>query len=88
MSHADYRVDYLRRHIEATRDAVGDGVPVIGYLTWGVIDLVSASSGQMSKRYGIVYVDQDDGGNGTLERTKKDSFAWYANVIDTNGDEL
>ena len=85
----DYRIDYLRQHIEAMRDAVTeDGVDLLGYTTWGPIDLVSASTGEMSKRYGFIYVDRDDAGNGTLARTKKKSFDWYKKVIATNGEDL
>ncbi len=67
----DYRIDYLRRHIEAMANAVADGVDLMGYTPWGCIDLVSASTGEMSKRYGFIYVDLDDEGNGTLNRSKK-----------------
>ncbi|EGP4965986.1 glycoside hydrolase family 1 protein [Enterococcus faecium] len=84
----DYRIDYLRKHIEAIGGAVEDGVDVMGYTPWGCIDLVSASTGQMSKRYGFIYVDLDDEGHGTLNRYKKASFNWYKNVIATNGKEL
>ncbi|PAD22664.1 6-phospho-beta-glucosidase [Terribacillus saccharophilus] len=84
----DYRIDYLRAHIEQMREAVADGVDLIGYTTWGPIDLVSASTAELKKRYGFVYVDRDNEGNGTLERTKKKSFAWYQRVIETNGQEL
>lgn len=84
----DYRIDYLRRHIEAMAEAVADGVDLMGYTPWGCIDLVSASTGEMSKRYGFIYVDLDDEGNGTLARTKKKSFDWYKAVIKTNGEEL
>ncbi len=73
----DYRIDYLRRHIEAMANAVADGVDLMGYTPWGCIDLVSASTGEMSKRYGFIYVDLDDEGNGTLNRSKKKSFDWY-----------
>ena len=81
----DYRIAYLREHIRAMGDAIGDGIPVIGYTTWGCIDLVSASTGEMSKRYGFVYVDRDDAGRGTLARTRKKSFWWYKKVIASNG---
>lgn len=85
----DYRIEYLREHIKAMKDAVLlDGVELIGYTSWGCIDLVSASSGQMSKRYGYVYVDKDDSGAGTLKRYRKDSFFWYKRVIETNGEDL
>src|SRR5690606_26546968 len=86
--HDDYRIDYLRRHIEQMKEAIGDGVELMGYTTWGPIDLISASTSEMSKRYGFIYVDQDDYGNGTLKRLKKDSFYWYKKVIATNGEDL
>ena len=84
----DYRIDYLRAHIDQMGEAINDGVEVMGYTSWGCIDLISASTSEMSKRYGFIYVDQDDYGNGTLERKKKKSFDWYKNVIATNGEEL
>lgn len=84
----DYRIDYLRKHIDAMADAVADGVDLMGYTPWGCIDLVSASTGEMSKRYGFIYVDQDDQGHGTLNRYKKKSFDWYKRVIATNGQDL
>ena len=87
--HDPYRVDYLKAHIEAMKDAVDyDGVDLMGYTPWGFIDLVSAGTGEMKKRYGVIYVDKDNEGNGTLERSKKDSFTWYQKVIATNGEEL
>ncbi len=86
--HDEYRIDYLRKHIEQMREAVGDGVELMGYLSWGPIDLVSMSTSEMSKRYGFIYVDKDDEGNGTLERSRKDSFFWYKKVIESNGEEL
>ncbi|MDR1971896.1 MAG: 6-phospho-beta-glucosidase [Treponema sp.] len=85
----DYRIDYLRDHIKAMIDAVEeDGVEVFGYTPWGCIDLVSASTGEMSKRYGFIYVDKDDSGGGTLARKRKKSFDWYKRVIASNGKEL
>lgn len=85
----DYRIDYLRKHIQAMKDAVNeDGVDLLGYTPWGCIDLVSASTGEMSKRYGFIYVDKDDNGNGSLKRYKKQSFAWYQKVIASNGEDL
>jgi 6-phospho-beta-glucosidase len=69
-------------------EAIADGIPVIGYTSWGCIDLVSASTGEMSKRYGFVYVDRDDQGQGTLARTRKKSFYWYQKVIASNGADL
>ncbi|MDZ7280237.1 6-phospho-beta-glucosidase [Pantoea eucrina] len=86
--HDDYRISYLQQHIRAMGDAIADGIPVIGYTTWGCIDLVAASTGEMSKRYGFVYVDRDDKGNGTLERIRKKSFWWYKKVIASNGRDL
>ena len=86
--HDDYRIDYLRKHIEQMKEAVGDGVDLMGYLSWAPIDLVSMSTSEMSKRYGYIYVDKDDEGNGTLERSRKDSFFWYKQVIESNGEEL
>ena len=85
----DYRIDYLRQHIRALKDAVEvDGVDVIGYTTWGCIDVVSAGTGEMKKRYGFIYVDKDDQGRGTLARFRKKSFYWYQKVIRTNGEVL
>ncbi len=85
----DYRIDYLAAHIQAMKDAVElDGVDLLGYTTWGCIDLVSAGTGEMKKRYGFIYVDRDNEGNGTLARSKKKSFNWYKKVIDSNGENL
>ncbi len=85
----DYRIEYLREHIKAMITAVDqDGVDVIGYTPWGCIDLVSASTGEMSKRYGFIYVDRNDLGEGTCERRKKKSFHWYKQVIASNGNQL
>ena len=85
----DYRIDYLSKHIEQMELAiVEDGVDVIGYTPWGIIDIVSFGSGEMEKRYGMIYVDKDNKGEGTLKRSKKMSFDWYKNVIATNGAEL
>ncbi|MEH7382086.1 6-phospho-beta-glucosidase [Bacillus sp. JJ1533] len=84
----EYRIEYLREHIKAMADAIEDGVEMIGYTSWGCIDLVSAGTGEMAKRYGFIYVDKHDDGTGTLERKKKKSFYWYQNVIRTNGEEL
>jgi 6-phospho-beta-glucosidase len=87
--HDPYRIEYLRRHIAAMRDAVvKDGVECLGYTVWGCIDLVSASTGEMKKRYGLIYVDRNDEGHGTLRRSKKDSFYWYKQCIKTNGEKL
>lgn len=84
-----YRIEYLREHIKAMIDAVDiDGVELMGYTPWGCIDLVSASTGEMKKRYGFIYVDKDNEGNGTLKRSKKASFDWYKQVIATNGEKL
>lgn len=81
----DYRIDYMKQHIEAMYDGIQDGVPLLGYISWGIIDLVSASTGEMSKPYGMIYVDKDDAGSGSLERRKKKSFDWYKKVIQQNG---
>lgn len=86
--HDEYRIDYLRKHIEQMQEAITDGVELLGYTSWGPIDLVSASTSEMSKRYGFIYVDQDDDGNGTLARSRKDSFFWYKQVIESNGETL
>ncbi|MBQ2318412.1 MAG: family 1 glycosylhydrolase [Lachnospiraceae bacterium] len=86
--HDPYRMEYLANHIRAMGKAMANGVNLIGYTSWGCIDLVSASTGEMKKRYGFIYVDRDDYGNGTFERKKKDSFYWYQNVIRTNGTDL
>lgn len=86
--HDDYRISYLSQHIAEAGKAIDEGVELMGYLNWGPIDMISASTSQMSKRYGCVYVDQDDVGNGTLARSKKDSFYWYQKLIETNGEIL
>lgn len=86
--HDSYRINFMRQHIAAMKDAIADGVDLRGYTMWGPIDIVSNGTGQMSKRYGIIYVDRDDEGNGSLERKKKDSFYWYRKVIKSNGEEL
>ncbi len=83
-----YRIDYLKKHIEQMKGAVEDGVDLMGYTPWGCIDLVSASTGEMAKRYGFIYVEKYDDGTGSLARRKKQSFDWYKNVIATNGEEL
>ena len=84
----EYRIDYLRSHISEMKKAIDDGVPVFGYTYWGCIDCISASTSEMSKRYGFIYVDQDDEGNGTLKRYPKKSFDWYRKVIASNGEDL
>ncbi len=85
----DYRIEYLREHIKAFEEAVDrDHVDLMGYTPWGCIDLVSAGTGEMRKRYGFIYVDKDDEGNGSLERKRKKSLYWYQRVIETNGEEL
>ncbi|MCC2254539.1 6-phospho-beta-glucosidase [Ruminococcus sp. CLA-AA-H200] len=86
--HDDYRIAYLKAHIRAMKEAVDDGVDLMGYTPWGCIDIVSASTGEMKKRYGFIYVDSDDFGNGSFKRSKKDSFRWYRKVIRSNGEEL
>lgn len=84
----DYRIAYLSQYIEQMKEAVKDGVELMGYTLWGCIDLVSCSSVEMSKRYGLVYVDADDEGNGTYDRKRKKSFYWYQRCITSNGEEL
>ena len=86
--HDGYRIEYLRDHIEQMIEAVKDGVDLMGYTPWGCIDLVSASTGEMAKRYGFIYVKKYDDGTGDLSRLKKDSFDWYKKVIATNGEDL
>lgn len=86
--HDDYRIDYLRQHIEQMEEAVKDGVDLMGFTPWGWIDVVSASTGEMAKRYGFVYVDKYDDGTGDLSRRRKDSFYWYKKVIASNGKDL
>ncbi|MGP2408578.1 glycoside hydrolase family 1 protein [Yersinia sp. 2553 StPb PI] len=84
----DYRIEYLNDHLVQVGEAIEDGVEVMGYTSWGPIDLVSASKAELSKRYGFIYVDRDDSGNGTLERRRKKSFYWYRDVIQSNGEAL
>ena len=86
--HDQYRIEYTKEHIKAMSDAIEDGVDLIGYTYWGCIDLISASTGEMKKRYGFIYVDKNNDGSGTLKRYKKDSFHWYKKVIESNGEEL
>jgi 6-phospho-beta-glucosidase len=87
--HDNYRIEYFKEHIKQMQLAVAeDGVDLMGYTLWGCIDLVSASTGEMKKRYGLIYIDRDDKGSGTLNRMKKDSFNWYKKVIATNGSDL
>jgi 6-phospho-beta-glucosidase len=84
----DYRINYLRQHIQAMAEAIEDGVELMGYTPWGCIDLVSMSTGEMSKRYGLIYVDLDDKISGTGNRYRKKSFHWYQKVIGTNGEDI
>lgn len=86
--HDPYRVDFYRNHIEQMKEAIKDGVDLRGYYAWGPLDIVSCSSSQMSKRYGFIYVDLDDYGNGTGKRIKKESFNWFKKVIESNGEDL
>ncbi|MBO0476667.1 glycoside hydrolase family 1 protein [Vagococcus sp. DIV0080] len=86
--HDEYRIDYIRKHVEQMKEAIKDGVDLMGYTTWGCIDLISCGTSQMSKRYGFIYVDQDDKGQGSLTRYRKDSFNWYKEVIASNGEVL
>ena len=86
--HDPFRIDYYRIHIEAMDRAIANGVDLIGYTTWGCIDVVSAGTGEMRKRYGFIYVDMDDEGKGSMKRSRKDSFFWYKKVIASNGEDL
>lgn len=86
--HDPYRIEYLRKHIQEMDKAIQDGVDLIGYTIWGCINIVSASIGEMAKRYGIIYVNKFDDGTGNLQRRKKDSYEWYKNVILSNGKNL
>ena len=87
--HDDYRIEYLQANVQSMKDAVElDGVDLMGYTMWGCVDLVSSGTGEMKKRYGFIYVDKDDDGNGSLDRSKKDSFYWYKKVISSNGEDL
>jgi len=84
----DYRIDYLQEHLVQVREAINEGVEVIGYTSWGPIDIISVSTLEVSKRYGFIYVDVDDYGNGSFQRIKKKSFEWYKKVIESNGEIL
>ena len=86
--HDSYRIEYMRDHVKAMKEALRDGVNLIGYTPWGIIDLVSCGSAEMSKRYGVIYVDCDDFGRGTFNRSRKDSFYWYQKCIRSNGEDL
>ena len=86
--HDPYRIDYLKAHVQQMKEAITDGVDLIGYTMWGFIDLVSCGSMEMSKRYGVIYVDRDDRGHGSNRRYKKDSFEWYRKAIASNGENL
>ena len=86
--HDPYRIDYLREHIAQMREAVKDGVDLMGYTPWGCIDLISASTGEMAKRYGFIFVEKYDDGSGDYSRRRKDSFYWYKGVIESNGETL
>jgi 6-phospho-beta-glucosidase len=86
--HDDYRISYLRDHIKQMREAVLDGVDMFGYFPWGPIDIVSCTSSEMSKRYGFIYVDIDDYGQGSGKRSFKDSYFWYKKVVTSNGEDL
>ena len=85
----DYRIQYMNDHLAQVSKAMNDdGVEVMGYTSWGCIDLISASTAEMKKRYGFIYVDKNDAGEGTLRRMKKDSFTWYQRCIETNGESV
>lgn len=84
----DYRIEFLNAHLVEVEKAIKDGVELLGYTSWGCIDLVSASTAEMKKRYGFIYVDRQNDGTGSFQRFKKKSFYWYQKVIETNGDSL
>ncbi len=84
----DYRIEFFRSHLKEMKEAVKDGVELMGYTSWAPIDLISSSTSEMNKHYGFIYVDQDNDGNGTLDRYRKKSFYWYQEVIETNGEYL
>lgn len=86
--HDEERMEYLKKHVIMMNEAIEDGADIIGYTWWGPIDIVSAGTGEMKKRYGFVYVDKDNNGNGTLKRIKKDSYNYYKQIIATNGENL
>lgn len=86
--HDSYRIDYLRAHIEQMGEAIEDGVNLLGYTMWGIIDIISCGTIEMNKRYGVIYVDRNEAGHGSNQRLKKDSFAWYQHCITTNGAEI
>ena len=86
--HDPYRIEYVRENVKSMAKAIEDGVNLIGYTMWGCIDLVSASTGELKKRYGFVYVDKNNDGTGTLKRYRKDSFYWYKKCIESIGTDL
>ena len=86
--HDPYRIEYIKEHLQQVGEALLDGIQVLGYTAWGCIDIVSAGTAQLSKRYGFIYVDRDDDGTGTMNRYRKTSFWWYKKVIETNGESL
>ena len=87
--HDAYRIAYLREHIKALEATISeDNVPVMGYMPWSALDLIALSTGNVEKRYGFIYVDVDNEGNGSYDRIPKDSFAWYKKVIATNGEDM
>lgn len=86
--HDEYRIEYFKAHLKSIKEAIIDGVNCFGYASWAPIDIISCSQGEMDKRYGFIYVDLDNYGNGSGNRYRKDSFYWYKHVIETNGDEL
>ena len=84
----DYRIQYLNDHLVQVEEAIKDGIPILGFTTWGCIDLVSASTAEMKKRYGLIYVDRNNDGSGSLNRYRKKSFFWYKDIITSNGKSL
>ena len=86
--HDDYRISYLNDHIAAMGEAIEDGVDLFGYTIWSAMDIVSAGTGEMKKRYGLIYVDRHDDGSGDFKRIPKDSYYWYAKCIQENGKNI
>jgi 6-phospho-beta-glucosidase len=84
----DYRIQYMNDHLVQVGEAIKDGVEIMGYTSWGCIDLVSFTTAELKKRYGLIYVDRQEDGSGTLNRYKKKSFYWYKEVIASNGESL
>ncbi|MCF0105894.1 MAG: family 1 glycosylhydrolase, partial [Holdemanella sp.] len=87
--HDIYRIEYTKEHLKQISLAINeDGIDVLGYTTWGIVDCISLGTGEIHKRYGMIYVDVDDKGNGSFKRIPKDSYYWYKDIIKNNGSNL